>query len=226
MALAFPVMFIGHFAPALVAATHRSAPRLGMLFAAAQLVDIGFAALLFSGTEAMRVIPGFTAMNPMDLYHMPFTHSLVGSVVWGLGFGLIVALMLRNWMGGVIAAAVVVSHWFIDLLVHVPDLTLAGGLPKLGLGLWNYPMIAIPLELALIGGAFWWFARHRGGMTRRLWTLLGILLAVQAFNWFGPQDSEYSAAIPATMLAVYALLAIMAVWADPRPAQHPGEAAQ
>lgn len=210
-------MFIGHFAPALVAATHPAAPRLGMLFAAAQLVDIGFAALLFSGAEAMRVVPGFTAMNPMDLHHMPFTHSLLGTALWGLGFGIIVAAMLRSMMAGLIAALVVLSHWFIDWLVHVPDLTLLGSGPRRGLGLWNHPAIAMPLELALIGGAFAWLARARGGMTARLWALLALLLAVQGANWFGPQDSHYSAAIPATMLAVYALLIVAAIWADPRP---------
>lgn len=213
-------MFIGHFAPALVAAAHPKAPRLGILFAAAQLVDIGFAALLFSGVEAMRVTPGISAMNPMDLYHMPFTHSLLGSAVWGLAFGLIVALMLRSTAAGVIAGLVVVSHWFVDWLVHIPDLTLWGSEPKLGLGLWNLPWVAMPLELAFIAGGFWWFARARGGMTTRLWTLLGVLLVVQAVNWFGPQDSSYSNAIPATMLAAYAVLIGLAVWADaPRRTQ-------
>ena len=48
-------MFIGHFAPAFIAAAvSPRSPRLGTLFVAAQLVDIGFAALLFPGLEAMR----------------------------------------------------------------------------------------------------------------------------------------------------------------------------
>jgi hypothetical protein len=218
-------MFIGHFAPALVAAAHPKAPRLGLLFAGAQLVDIGFATLLFSGAEAMRVTPGISAMNPMDLYHMPFTHSLLGCALWGLAFGVLVALMLRSSAAGVIAGLVVLSHWFIDWLVHIPDLTLMGSEPKLGLGLWNVPWAAMPLELAFIGGGFWWLARARGGMTQRLWVLLGVLLALQAFNWFGPQDSEYSAAIPATMLAAYAVLIGLAVWADAPRAAPQGTAA-
>ena len=76
-------MFIGHWAPALAAAavTERK-PRLGTLFIAAQLVDWAFFALLLTGAEKMRVVPGITAMNPMDLYHMPFTHSLLGSAAW------------------------------------------------------------------------------------------------------------------------------------------------
>ena len=56
-------MFIGHFAPALVAAARPKAAGLGTLFVAAQLVDIGFAALLIPGVEAMRIVPGITAMK-------------------------------------------------------------------------------------------------------------------------------------------------------------------
>jgi hypothetical protein len=219
MGLASQLMFIGHFAPALVAATHAKAPRLGLLFAASQLVDIGFALLLFSGAEAMRVTPGISAMNPMDLYHMPFTHSLLGTLLWGLGFGALIAVMARSRTAGAIAALVVVSHWFVDWLVHIPDLTLWGSAPKLGLGLWDHPVIAIPLELAFIGGAFLWFARKTGEMTRRLWALLMLLLALQMFNWFGPQEQHYSAAIPVMMLAAYALLIAVAAWADPRTVQ-------
>ena len=64
-------MFIGHYAPALAAAARPSAAGLGTLFVAAQLVDIGFAVLLIPGIEAMRIVPGITAMNPMDLHHRP-----------------------------------------------------------------------------------------------------------------------------------------------------------
>src|SRR3546814_1809627 len=79
-------MFVGHFAPALVAATRPHAAGLGTLFVAAQIVDIGFAALLIPGIEAMRIAPGITAMNPMDLYHMPYTHSLLGAALWAALF--------------------------------------------------------------------------------------------------------------------------------------------
>ena len=90
-------MFIGHFAPALLAAAVTpQRPRLGMYFIAAQLVDWAFFALLLLGVENMRVVPGITAMNPMDLYHMPYTHSLVGSACFAIGFAAIVWLATRE----------------------------------------------------------------------------------------------------------------------------------
>jgi len=208
-------MFIGHFAPALIVAVRPRAAGLGTLFVAAQLVDIGFAALLVPGIEAMRIVPGITAMNPMDLYHMPFTHSLLGASVWALLFGALVWLLTGRREAGAGAAVVVVSHWFIDLLVHIPDLTLVGTPPKIGFGLWNYPAIAMPLELLMIGGALYFYARRTRSPSGnwRVWSLAALLALVQAIDWFGPKDAVYSIAIPATMLGTYVVLALVATWA-------------
>jgi hypothetical protein len=208
-------MFVGHFAPALIVAARPRAAGLGTLFVAAQLVDIGFAALLIPGVEAMRIAPGITAMNPMDLHHMPYTHSLLGTAVWAALFGLAVQLATKRKAAALAAALVVLSHWFIDLLVHIPDLTLFGAPPKIGLGLWNHPAVAMPLEILLIGGAFLYYARRTRaeGGDRRLWVLAGLLAFAQAVDWFGPKESAYSLAVPATMLGAYALLAGTAWWA-------------
>ncbi|HZG32540.1 MAG TPA: hypothetical protein VEZ59_04650 [Sphingopyxis sp.] len=211
-------MFIGHFAPALVAAAHPRTAGLGTLFVAAQLVDIGFAALLIPGIGAMRIVPGISAMNPMDLYHMPYTHSLLGSLLWAAGFGALVWLATRRRAAAIGAALVVMSHWFVDLLVHIPDLTLFGAPPKFGFGLWDHPAIAMPLEIALIGGALVYYARNTRAPAgdRRLWVLAGLLALAQAIDWFGPKQPAYSIAIPATMLIAYALLAGTAAWASAR----------
>ena len=208
-------MFIGHFAPALIAAARPKAAGLGTLFVAAQLVDIGFAALLIPGVEAMRIVPGITAMNPMDLHHMPYTHSLLGALIWAKIFGVLVWFATKRKEAAIGAALVVVSHWFIDLIVHIPDLTLYGMPPKLGLGLWNHPLIAMPLEILLIGGAFLYYMRRTEapGGNRRLWVLAALLAVAQAVDWFGPKEPAYSLAVPATMLFAYALLAGTAAWA-------------
>ena len=138
-------MFIGHFAPAMVAATHPKAPGLGSLFVAGQLLDFGFFGLALAGIENFRITPGITRMVPLDLYDMPYTHSLLGSAIWAAAFALLIWLFTRNRTGALIGGAVVLSHWFLDLVVHAPDLTLAGSPPKMGFALWNYPTIEMPL---------------------------------------------------------------------------------
>ncbi len=208
-------MFVGHFAPALVAAAQPRAAGLGTLFIAAQILDIGFAALLIPGLEAMRIVPGITAMNPMDLYHMPYTHSLLGALLWSLLFGALVGLASGRRAAAVGAGIVVLSHWFLDLAVHIPDLTLFGEPPRLGLGLWNHPYAEMPLEILLTAGALLYYAVRTQAPPgdRRLWLLAGLLALFQAVDWFGPKENAYSLAIPATMIIAYALLALAAWWA-------------
>ncbi|MEE9434547.1 MAG: hypothetical protein V3V15_09955 [Sphingorhabdus sp.] len=209
-------MFIGHFAPALVAAAHPKAPKLGTLFVAAQLVDFAFFGLALIGVEKMRIVSGMTAMNGMDLYYMPYTHSLLGGGVWALVFGALIYAFSRSRTGALIGAAVVISHWFADLIVHAPDLTLAGSPPKLGFALWNYPLIEMPLELGITGAALGYYAvktRSADGGNMRVWILGGALLLVQIYNWLAPEPEAFTAALPISALLAFAVFAGLAAWA-------------
>ncbi len=207
-------MFIGHFAPALLAATHKDAPRLPVLFIAAQLVDWAFFGFLLTGTEAMRILPGLTPLSPLDLYHMPYTHSLLGALAFGLVMGALAWLITRNRIAGLISGAVVVSHWFLDWLVHVPDLTLAGQPPKLGLGLWNYPFIEIPLELALIFGSLWFYARKSGAKGVPLWTIAALFGVLQLVSWAGPLETEVTTGTSLTAFAAFGVATLAAWWLE------------
>ena len=206
-------MFIGHFAPAFIAAAvSPRSPRLGTLFVAAQLVDWAFFALALIGVERLRVDPAASVMVPMDLYHMPYTHSLIGAGIWALACLLVVALGRRNLFAGLMAGLVVLSHWPLDWLVHVPDLTLDGEPPKLGLGLWNVPAVAIPLELAVTGGAFAFYVRRTRGPVGPPLVLLAVMLVFQALNWFGPHPQVASPFLYLQALLAFAILTALAVW--------------
>lgn len=210
-------MFIGHFAPSLVAATHRRAPSLPVLFVAAQFVDWLFFGFLLTGTEHMRLAPGISAMNPMDLYHMPYTHSLLGAAAWAAAFGGALYAWRRDAMTALIGAAVVLSHWPLDLLVHVPDLTLAGAPPTLGLGLWNHPMVEMPLELGLAAAALVVFARGTQARPARVWALGGLLLALQAVNWFAPPPVAVDVSLTLLGWFGYTVATVGARWAAAEP---------
>ena len=207
-------MFVGHYSAAFAAATLPKAPKLGTLFVAAQLVDIAFFAFVPLGIEAMRIAPGTSVMNPMDLYQMPYTHSLVGTLLWAAGFAAVLRLMIGNWTAGLIGGAVVLSHWFLDTLVHAPDMTLAGQPPKLGLSLWNYPAIEMPLELGLLLGTAWLYARARPAVAKSwaLPALISLLLVLQAVNWFGPPPVTVDIGLWGLALFVFALAALLASW--------------
>lgn len=213
-------MFIGHYAPALIAAAYPRAPRLGALFVAAQLVDVGFFALALLGVEHLRLVPQQTVSNALDLYYMPYTHSLLGT----LGFAAAWALATRLMGGGHgtawIGAGVVASHWLLDWLVHAPDLTLAGAGPRYGLGLWNWPLLEMPLELGLVAVALVFFASHTAARDWRghasILVLSLALLVAQLVNWLDPQPTAIvdpvPASLPITALMTFAVLAALAHW--------------
>ncbi|WP_295639666.1 hypothetical protein [Novosphingobium sp.] len=213
-------MFIGHWAPALVAATDRRAPSLGVLFIGAQLLDWAFFLFLLLGAEHMRMVPGITAMNPMDLYDMPFTHSLLGAVVWSALFAVAVWLPNVNRRAALLGALVVSSHWLLDLAVHRPDLTIIGGPPKLGLGLWNMPAVEMPLEIGIIAAALLFYlaktrARSPAKSSRSalaIAVLVLLLAAVQAINWFGPQATEVSPGTSWLAFVAYGTVTGAAFW--------------
>jgi hypothetical protein len=207
-------MFIGHYSAAFIAAAHPKAPRFGTLMIGAQLVDIAFFGFVLAGVEKMRISPGTTVMNPMDLYDMPFTHSLVGSLAWAVGFALILRSATRQWMSSILGGAIVLSHWFLDLLVHAPDMTITGSPPKLGFGLWNYPFIEMPLEIALVLGSAWLFAKARKPSRKPLLILVGALLAVQAYNWFAPEPKVMDASLPISALLAFAIFIWLAYRVD------------
>ncbi|MBB3033004.1 hypothetical protein [Alteriqipengyuania lutimaris] len=206
-------MFIGHFAPAFIAAAVSPArPRLGLYFLAAQLVDWAFFVFVLIGVEDMRIVPGITAMNPMDLHQMPYTHSLLGSAGFALAFALFVLLVTKDRVVSLLAGAVVLSHWVLDLLVHRPDLTLAGDPPKFGLGLWNVPLVEMPLELALTFGAMAFFITRTRGYVLPALVLAVLLLALQAINWFGPEPEAVTAGLSYTAFFAFGLLTLAASW--------------
>ncbi|MEL7445701.1 MAG: hypothetical protein AAGK02_07790 [Pseudomonadota bacterium] len=206
-------MFIGHFAPAFAAAAiSPRAPKLGTLFVAAQLVDWGFFTLAMFGIEKMRIDPSATVMVPFDLYHMPYTHSLLGTAIWASVFGLIVLIWQRNAFGAMLAGLVVLSHWVLDWLTHRPDLTIGGGPDVYGLGLWNYPAIAIPLELLITIGAFAFYIKRTRGPIGPPLILMGLLLVLQAINWFAPHPQSAGFILYAQALFAFGVLTGFAVW--------------
>jgi membrane-bound metal-dependent hydrolase YbcI (DUF457 family) len=157
---------------------------------------------------------------------MLYTHSLLGSAVLAAAFALLIWIFTRNRTGALIGGAVVLSHWFLDLLVHAPDLTLAGAPPKMGFGLWNYPMIEMPLELAITFGALAFYVvktRAISATSKYALGLLAVLLLVlQSINWFGPEPEAADTAMKGTALFAFSVAALAAWWVGrTRVLKHP-----
>jgi hypothetical protein len=126
-------MFIGHFALGLAAKRATPNVSLAVLFTAAQLADTLWPVFLAAGLEQVRIDPGNTAVTPLDFVSYPYSHSLILLLGWGLAMALACRAFMRGgWVVPVIAG-LVVSHWFLDVLTHRPDMPVYPGGPKLGL---------------------------------------------------------------------------------------------
>ena len=120
------------------------------------------------GIEKVRIVPGITASNPLDLYYMPYTHSLVAALLWSAGALAVYRLAMPRVgnLAALVVAIAVFSHWVLDFVVHRPDLPLYDDTARVGLGLWNFPAPALGLEAALLFGGLWMC--FRSGAVRRL----------------------------------------------------------
>jgi len=213
-------MFVGHYGPSFAIKAVRPAIPLWLLFIAVQLVDVAWSLLILLGVEKARIVPGITASNPFDLYYMPYTHSLVAAIVWSVAAGLlwkVLSASPRNWTGAAWIGAAVFSHWILDWLVHRPDLPLYDNAMKVGLGIWNYPAIALVLEaLLLFGGMFMYMRRTTplNAVGRFGPPVFGVLMvAIQAYVFFGPVPSSPSE-LAVTALASYVVFAAIIHWLD------------
>src|SRR6476619_5203602 len=119
-------MFVGHYGVAFAAKPVGKHVPLWVWFIAVQWLDVIWSILVLMGIEKLRIVPGFTEANALDLYYMPFTHSLPGSLILSLIFGAIVATLVTNNRVQTLlfVAAACFSHWMLDLVVHTPDLPL------------------------------------------------------------------------------------------------------
>ncbi len=212
-------MFVGHYGPSFAAKALKKSIPISVLFLAVQLLDVFWSIFVLLGIEKVRIVPGITATNPLDLYYMPYTHSFDGALLWSVGAGIVYYLLRRK--DGLAAAALVggavFSHWVLDVLVHRPDMPLYDDSAKIGLGLWNFPVFAFVLELAVLFGGMYLYLRSTKPVTpigRYGMPIFGFaMLVLQAFLFFGPPPSSATGAA-ITALGSYFGLAGIAWWLE------------
>ncbi len=218
-------MFLGHYGIAFALKRAESKLSLGTLFIAVQFPDLLWGIFVLLGWEHARIVPGYTAVTPLEFLDYPISHSLVGVIIWS-----VVAAALyyswptrdtsRHWQAAAIVGLAVFSHYPLDVLVHVPDLPLMGNdSAKLGLGLWNNPIATLAAEALMFGAGLALYVargshRHpvRGGRI-----LLVVLLLVGAYlaSTYGPPPPNMTTVAVSDIVFILAMGAL-AGWADHR----------
>ncbi|SFF08131.1 hypothetical protein SAMN05518672_115111 [Chitinophaga sp. CF118] len=212
-------MFIGHFG--LSFAAKRAAPKVSLatLFIATQFIDLLWPFLLVFHVEKVAIVPGYTKTNPFDFLYFPYTHSLLMGVVWGFVVGSIYWLFKRDIRGTVVIGLCVLSHWFLDLIVHTADLPLTPfGDYKVGFGLWNHVALTLIIELIIfLAGTYIYatFTKTRNKIGKwMLWTLVTLLVLVQVGNTFGPAPSDSVMKLFVSFTTLMAIIISIAYWVD------------
>lgn len=154
-------MYIGHYAAA--AALLAIAPETPVLPVAVAVAwpDIVWSALVAAGVEKVQVNPKSPLQSAIRFTSYPFSHSLVLSgvltLVPALAFGLAYSSLwvgVAFWLGAL-------SHWLLDVPVHLKDLPVLGrqraGTARpdryVGWGLWSRPRLAFVVEYAFLAVA-------------------------------------------------------------------------
>jgi len=114
-------------------------------------------------------------------------------------------------------AAASLSHWLLDLIVHVRNLPLYDNTAKVRFGLWRHVTLSFPLELIVLGLGAWLYAR----ITRftsvngqyLYWGFVAVLAALQVYANFGPPSSSPET-MAMTALFLYVTLALLAAWVE------------
>ena len=211
-------VFIGHFAVAFAAKKVAPKASLGTLVFATVFLDAVWPVLVLLGIERFRIVPGYTAINPFEFQHYPWSHSLLMTLVWALVFAFVYLGFKGDRAGAIWVGIVVASHWLLDFVTHRPDLPLyPGGGERLGLALWNSLPATFAVEGAMFALAIVFYVRLTRAKDRvgtiAWWTLVALLLALYVPGpWSPPPPNENAVAI----VGVAALLIFVpwAYWID------------
>jgi hypothetical protein len=220
-----PGMFLGHYGVAF--ALKRAEPKLslGTLFVAVQLADLLWGGLLLLGWEHVRIAPETSPVTPLEFIDYPISHSLLGALIWSavaaaLYFSWPTRDTTRHLQSAVMVGVAVFSHFPLDVLAHVPDLTLAGrDTPRLGLGLWNHPTATIVVELLFLATGVTVYVAlrsHRHPVRPvRLAILVLLLVGVYFASLYGPLPPSVTTIAVGDIVFVLGAAA-MAAWVDLR----------
>ena len=191
-------MFIGHFAMGMAGKKIEPAVSLGTLFFAAQFLDLLWPTLLLFDVEHVSIEPGVSNVTPLAFTDYPISHSLLAVLGWSIVFGVIYFLITKNRRASILLGALVLSHWILDVIVHIPDLPLyPGDSPKVGLGLWNSMTLTILVEgIIFISGIVVYVNTKRKlneKVNWRFWSLVVFLVIIHILNFVGPPPPSVAA---------------------------------
>jgi hypothetical protein len=206
----------GHLAVGLFAKRFAPTVSLGTLVLASLFVDILSCLTLLVGVEHSHVDTSVEGVFPMVITFYPYSHSLVAAVLWTAVFAGGFFLATRRAPAPpdrrvlLVIAALVFSHWLLDVASHRPDVPVLLDGPFLGLGLWRSLWATLLVEGGIVAIGIGTYTAITGARDRAGWIGLAALSALLVGGlgfYLGPPPPS------ATMFAVVNLpMAAIVVW--------------
>jgi len=216
------VMYIGHYGVGLALKKTDNKLSLGLLFLSVTLIDIIHYVLGITGVENVEIVPGFTRWVPIK-GESPYTHSLAGIAF--ISLMVFAAVMFLGRMRGkekdaslrasLVLSLGVLSHFLCDVIVHAPDIYVSGlNSPKMGFGLWNYPVVSNSLEIGMFAAGLLVYFRSVPVMSARFRrNILVFALCLTAFHLsLGLVPSPDSIVAVYSLMIAVSLLVIVIAW--------------
>jgi hypothetical protein len=165
--------------------------------------------LVLTGVERARIVPGITKAVPLDLEWYPISHSLLADFGWALLLAGIYFALQHDRRAALVLFAGVLSHWLLDFVSHAPDMPILPRGPKVGLGLWNYPMPAMCVEAALLAAGVWLYLSatrpRQGGGKVGLAIVIAVLFLFNLGAYLGPPPPNVTAPAAGNVLLIVLL---------------------
>jgi hypothetical protein len=212
-------MLTGHFGVSYALKAKEKQASLGLLFLAVGFADLLWSLFILLGREQAQLAPNLQSSR-LNLYYMPFDHSLVGILFWSVVIYVLFRFLpvpsgARKSLIALVMAVAVFSHFVLDIPVHRADLGLIGNMYKIGFGLYNYPLPAFLLEAACLIGGLWLYLRSTTGTTflgkYGMVLFVIFLLLINAFTYWGPNPQNIQE-IALFLPTVYLVSALLADW--------------
>jgi hypothetical protein len=208
-------MFAGHFAAGLLAKRAEPSVSLGLFVLAAMLSDLLWCVFMIAGFEHVEYRPGRGAADYLASWYVPFSHSLAMNLLWAAALALAYVLLRRRGRAAWLLFALVLSHWFLDIVTDRSVPTSPGMQLYVGANLWR----SLPATLAIEGGL--WLAAvsvyvqgTRAGKRAGLfgfWIGVALITLIWYGNITGPPPSNPRIA-PIVTLIISSALVGRAFW--------------
>jgi hypothetical protein len=205
-------MFVGHYAFGFFLKKKFKEIPLWLLFVSVQLVDILAFLFVLLGVERIRYVETVNPFLRTSIEYVPYSHSLFSNVITAF----VVFLLfwkLKNNTWGLVLSMGVLSHWFLDVIVHTSDMPVFLDGLKTGLGLWRYPQAAFFFENTLLIMAGYYLLRGSVKIMRSA-ILIILLLTGYTAMFFAPAAEATPTQASIVSISLYSVFTALAYWSE------------